>query len=107
LAIQARTARSGHQLFSSFRLCSKQDLNPVLVQEEKFVGADFDLTLQQGVTSTMDKVVVDDWQATQAADRVWSRGVELHGSMRPLHLRVPWLNIQPSGRTFGVFWILK
>jgi hypothetical protein len=55
LAIQARTARSGHQLFSSFRLCSKQDLNPVLVQEEKFVGADFDLTLEQGVTSTMEK----------------------------------------------------
>lgn len=76
-AIQAQTARSGHQLFSSFRLLSKQTLNPVLVQEEKFIGVDFVLAVQQGVAVMVDKVVVNDWQKTPDMERVWTGGLEL------------------------------
>jgi maltose phosphorylase len=76
-AIQAHTARSGHQLFSSFRLHSKETLNPDLVQDEKFIGVDFVLAVQQGVAATVDKVVVNDWQKTPEVEAVWTRGLEL------------------------------
>jgi maltose phosphorylase len=76
-AIQAQTARSGHQLFSSFRLHSEQALNPSLAQEEKFIGVDFVLAVQQGVAASVDKVVVNDWQKTPDVEAVWTRGLEL------------------------------
>jgi maltose phosphorylase len=76
-AIQAQTARSGHQLFSSFRLLSEQVLNPVLLQQEKFIGVDFVLAVQQDVATSVDKVVVNDWQKTLDKDAVWIRGLEL------------------------------
>jgi maltose phosphorylase len=76
-AIQAQTARSIHQLFSSFRLQSEQALNLTLVQEEKFIGVDFALAVQQGVAEMVDKVVVNDWQKTPDVDAVWNRGLDL------------------------------
>ncbi|MGB8215099.1 MAG: glycosyl hydrolase family 65 protein [Anaerolineales bacterium] len=76
-AIQAQTARSGQQLFSHFRLHSKQTLNPVLVQDEKFIGVDFVLAVQQGTTAQVDKVVVNDWQKTTDVEQVWNGGLEL------------------------------
>ena len=76
-AIQAQTVRSEHQLFSNFRLLSKQALNPVLVQEEKFIGVDFDLAVQQCVAAMVDKVVVNDWQKTPDVERVWTCGLEV------------------------------
>jgi maltose phosphorylase len=76
-AIQAQTARSEHQLFSSFQLHSKEALNPDLVQEEKFIGVDFVLAVQLGVAATVDKVVVNDWQKTPDVEAVWSHGSEL------------------------------
>jgi maltose phosphorylase len=76
-AIQAQTMRSEHQLFSSFRLHSEQALSPALVQDEKFIGVDFSLAVQQGVPASVDKVVVNDWQKTPDVDSVWNRGLEL------------------------------
>ena len=76
-AIQAKTARSGHQLFSSFRLQSNQTLKLALAQDDKFIGADFSLAVQQGVASIVDKVVLNDWQKTLDEDAVWARGLEL------------------------------
>ena len=76
-AIQAQTARSEHHLFSHFRLISKQTLNPVLLQKEKFIGVDFVLVVQQGFATSVDKVVVNDWQKTLDKDAVWTRGLEL------------------------------
>jgi maltose phosphorylase len=76
-AIQAQTVRSGQQLFSSFRLLSEQVLTPVLLQEEKFIGVDFVLGVQQGVPVMVDKVVVNDWQKTPDMERVWTGGLEL------------------------------
>jgi maltose phosphorylase len=76
-AIQAQTVRSGHQLFSSFRLHSEQAISPSLVQEEKFIGVDFVLAVQQGVAASVDKVVVNDWHKMPEVDAVWTRGLEL------------------------------
>jgi maltose phosphorylase len=76
-AIQAQTERSGHQLFSSFRLHSEQELSPSLVEEEKFIGVDFVLAVRQGVAARVDKVVVNDWQKTPDVDLVWAVGLEV------------------------------
>ena len=76
-AIQAQTARSGIQLFSSFRLHSEQTLNPSLVQEDKFIGVNFVLAVQQGVATSVDKVVVNEWRKTPDVEAVWTRGLEL------------------------------
>ncbi len=74
--IQAQTARSGHQLFSSFRLLSEQPLNLTLVQDEKFIGVDFALSVKQGTATAVDKVVVNDWQKSTDVDSVWNRGLK-------------------------------
>jgi maltose phosphorylase len=79
-AIQAQTARSGHQLFSSFRLRSEQASNFALVQEEKFIGVDFTLPVQQGVAMAVEKVVVNEWQKTLDTETVWTHGLELSRS---------------------------
>jgi len=76
-AIQAHTARSGHRLFSSFRLHSNQALTPSLVEDQKFIGVDFVLDARQGVAATVDRVVVNEWQKTPDADVLWTRGLEL------------------------------
>jgi maltose phosphorylase len=76
-AIQARTARSGHRLFSSFRLQSDRPLRPTLVEGEKYVGVDLSLEVRQGVATTVDKVVVNAWQRTPDAEALWARGQEL------------------------------
>ena len=76
-AIQAQTARSGHQLFSSFRLNSDQKLNTSLVKDEKFIGVDFSLNLQQGISSSVEKVIVNDWRKTSDVDALWIHGLEL------------------------------
>jgi maltose phosphorylase len=75
--IQAQTLRSEHQLFSSFRLLSKQPLQTKLVQEEKFIGVDFELKVTQGSAESVDKVVSADWKKTVETESVWSRGLEL------------------------------
>ena len=74
--IQAQTARSGHQLFSSFRLLSEQPLNQSLVQDEKFIGVDFALSVSQGSATAVDRVVVNDWQKSTDVDSVWNHGLK-------------------------------
>lgn len=83
-AIQAQTARSGHQLFSSFRLHSEQALNTSLIQDEKFIGVDFSLELQQGVVVTVDKMVLNDWQKTPDGEAFWSQGLDLFHHYAPV-----------------------
>jgi maltose phosphorylase len=76
-AIQAQTVRSEHQLFSSFRLHSDRGLSPSLVQEEKFIGVDFVLMVQQGIATPVDKVVINVWQKTLDVEKLWSHGLGL------------------------------
>jgi maltose phosphorylase len=76
-AIQAKTLRSDHQLFSGFRLHSNQALKYILVEDEKFIGVDFVLEVQEGVTASVEKVVVNEWKKTTDVDEVWSSGLVL------------------------------
>jgi maltose phosphorylase len=73
-AIQARTARSGLELFSGFRLYSEKAFNLTLVQEKKFVGVDFLLLVQRGNASFVDKLVVNDWSKSEDKNSLWTRG---------------------------------
>jgi maltose phosphorylase len=75
-AVQAETLRSGHQLFSGFFLRTDESIVPVAVEQAKFIGVDFTLDLKQGVPATVDRIVVNDWARTPAADSVWESGRE-------------------------------
>jgi maltose phosphorylase len=76
-AIQAHTARSGHRLFSSVRLASREPLRPTPVEDDKFIGVELTLPMRQGVAASLDRIVVNEWQKTPDADALWGRGLEL------------------------------
>ncbi len=76
-AIQARTLRSGHRLFSSMRLDSDQPLRTAPVERDKFIGVDLDLSVREGVATRLDRVVVHAWRRTEDADGLWAEGVAL------------------------------
>lgn len=76
-AICAQTTRSKHQLFSSFRLQSEFPLTLSLVKEEKFIGADFTLSLKKGEVFSFEKMVVNYWEKTTHINKTWSTGIKL------------------------------
>jgi maltose phosphorylase len=76
-AIQARTRRSGISLFSSFRLSSEQKLDLKTIEKEKFIGAEFNLKLQQNESSSFDKITVNYWEQTEDIMKIWSEGMKL------------------------------
>lgn len=76
-AIQAETLRSGHQLFSSFRLQTDESIEPSVVEDVKFIGVDFRLHVKQRLQTTVDRIVVNDWTRTPDVDVMWDRGLEL------------------------------
>jgi maltose phosphorylase len=76
-AIQAETLRSGHQLFSGFHLEADQPLQTSLVEDVKFIGVDFELSLEQGTATTVDRVAVNEWAKTSDVDALRAKGLEL------------------------------
>ena len=76
-AIQAETLRSGHQLFSGFHLHADQLLKTSLVEDVKFIGVDFELSLTQGTETAVDRVAVNEWARTSDADTLRADGLEL------------------------------
>ena len=76
-AIAARTLRSGHELFSSFRLIADERIEATTVEDEKFIGADFKLAIRQGTATRIDRVAVSHWAKTSDSAAVWARGAEL------------------------------
>jgi maltose phosphorylase len=76
-AIQAETLRSGHQLFSGLTLHADQPIQTTLVEDAKFIGVDFALNVGQGVASTVDRIVVNEWAKTTDVDHLWGRGLGL------------------------------
>ena len=76
-AIQAETLRSGHQLFSGFYLRADQPIQTSLVEDVKFIGVDFALSVKQGVAATVDRIAVNDWARTSDVDALWGSGLEL------------------------------
>jgi maltose phosphorylase len=76
-AIQAETLRSGHQLFSSFFVQADQPIETTLVEDTKFIGVDFTLSVKQGVATKVDRIAVNEWAKTADVDLLWGRGLEL------------------------------
>jgi maltose phosphorylase len=76
-AIQAETLRSGHQLFSGCYVRADQPIQTSLVEDAKFIGVDFALSVKQGVATTVDRIAVNDWARTADVDLLWGRGLEL------------------------------
>ncbi len=76
-AIQARTRKSGCSLFSSFRVRSDQDISPVTIERDKFIGLESRLRLERGKATTLDKVAVNRWEQGAGSDKVWKAGMDL------------------------------
>ncbi|MGZ6267382.1 MAG: glycoside hydrolase family 65 protein [Candidatus Limnocylindrales bacterium] len=76
-AIQGETLRSGHQLFSGFLLRTEQAVQTSNVIDDKFIGADFSLSLEQGRPTMVDRIAVNDWKRTADDAEVWAGGLEL------------------------------
>jgi maltose phosphorylase len=72
-----KTIKSGHQLFSSFRLNSNMKLDTSFIKEEKLAALDFNLELQQGKISYIEKAVTNYWKKSEDSDAVWSKGKRL------------------------------
>ncbi len=81
-AIQAETLRSGHQLFSGFHLQADQPLTTSLVEDVKFIGVDFELTLNKGMVTTVDRVAVNEWARTSDVETLRAKGLELMRAYR-------------------------
>jgi maltose phosphorylase len=76
-AIQAETLRSGHQLFSSFRLDAETPVMTNLKEEAEFIGVSVELDLERGKRTRLDRIVTNDWARTSDADMLWRRGREV------------------------------
>lgn len=72
-----KTIKSGHLLFSSFRLNSNKELNTSFIQQEKLVLLDFSLELKKGESSVIEKSVVNYWEKSEDSDLIWSKGNNL------------------------------
>lgn len=71
------TVKSGHQLFSSFRLNSNMKFEASFIKEEKLAALDVSLELKQGEISCLEKVVTNFWQKSDDVDCVFSKGIKL------------------------------
>jgi maltose phosphorylase len=76
-AIQAETLRSGHQLFSGFCIRADQPIRTSVVEDVKFIGIGFGLSVQEGLATKVDRIVVNDWARTSDVDALWGRGLDL------------------------------
>ncbi|WP_040949910.1 glycoside hydrolase family 65 protein [Gorillibacterium massiliense] len=78
-AISAKTLLMGNRLFSGFTLHSTQTLNVTGVEDEKFSGVDFTLTLEPGSVASFDKTVVNyaEKDLTTEDGELWAKGKEL------------------------------
>jgi maltose phosphorylase len=77
VAIMAETERSGHRVFSSYRLQASQSIRPKLVEDDKFIGQEFSLKLTAGKPATLDKLVVNLFERKAKPETLWTRGMKL------------------------------
>jgi maltose phosphorylase len=86
VAILGQTEKSGHRVFSSFRLGFASPPPTEFVAEEKFAGLRFALPLKQGEATSFDKMVVNLAEKDRQVDtnEVWRRGLKLAAGYRDL-----------------------
>ncbi len=73
-AIQAKTRETDHQLFSSFKLESNTDINPVVIEKEKFIGVSIEQELEEGKSFELKKTVLNYWEKSEQLDETWEKG---------------------------------
>jgi len=73
-AIQAKTVETDHQLFSSFKLESNQNISPKTIEKEKFIGVSIKQQLKQGKTFEIKKTVLNYWEKSENPEPIWEKG---------------------------------
>ncbi|QGQ94379.1 family 65 glycosyl hydrolase [Paenibacillus psychroresistens] len=78
-SIMAKTLNTDNRLFSSFKIHTSENIKPIEVKDEQFIGLDFNLSLTQGEVTSFDKIVVNyaDKTSESSALAVWSQGIKL------------------------------
>jgi len=82
-AIIGKAEKSGHQVFSGFKLCSDSIADTRLVEEEKYIGLEFSIEVKQGTKASFDKMVVNyaDKNSNTDTAKVWESGMNLAGKL--------------------------
>ncbi len=72
-AILGRTETTGQWLLSAFRLAGDPPAEPVLVEDDKFIGVSGMIDLRKGEAASVDKIAVNVWErdATASAGAAW------------------------------------
>jgi maltose phosphorylase len=78
-AALGKTKISGLYLFSSFRIGSKEKIAHKTVQDEKFIGTEFSLSLKEGQSTSFTKTAVNfaGKKEMTDADAIWKQGIAL------------------------------
>jgi maltose phosphorylase len=78
-AALGRTKISGLYLFSSFRIGSKEKITHKTIQDEKFIGTEFALSLREGQSTSITKTAVNfaGKKEMKDADAIWKQGIAL------------------------------
>jgi maltose phosphorylase len=86
-SIMAKTINTENKLFSSFKIHTADNITPIEVKEEQFIGLDFGLSLKQGEITSFDKIVVNYAEITEEnnAQILWSKGMELASQLCSLN----------------------
>jgi len=77
ISAMGKTIKSGHLLFSSFRLYSDKKLDTSFIRQDKLAVLSFSLELEKGEISFIEKSVVNYWEKSEDSDSVWSKGNRL------------------------------
>jgi len=74
-AIQAKTMESDHQLFSSFSINTSEKVELHTIEQEKFIGAKFSKSLEEGKVFSMEKTVLNYWEKSDKPEPVWNKAL--------------------------------
>ena len=78
IGILGRTQTSGHGILSACRINNIPFEDMRLIEDEKFIGFDFDVDLSRGVKKSFEKMVVSHTEKNPAAgaEKTWKAGME-------------------------------
>jgi len=77
-----KTIKSGHLLFSNFRLNSNKILNTAFILQDKLAVLNFPLELEEGKSTFIEKSVVNYWEKSEDKGSVWAKGSDLASEYR-------------------------
>jgi len=77
-----KTIKSGHLLFSNFRLNSNKILNTAFILQDKLAVLNFPLELEEGKSTFIEKSVVNYWEKSEDKGAVWAKGSDLASEYR-------------------------